>query len=457
MTWASAGCQIDSGLVDKEDEGPKFTQRGRFGRFLKFGGMAASVTSSMVGHHVTRRLRSEEAQEEALRTNLLGNAQKMVRAMGELKGAAMKLGQMLSVLPDHLPDEIRSELAALQKDTPPMPYELVAKQFEKGTGIPLPEAFRVFNPEPVGAASIGQVHRATLFDGTEVAVKVQYPGILATLDSDLKNLGSLMQMGRVVADKDRLDAILAELKEGILGEADYGAEAGNLETYGAIFSAHPDVVVPKVVRDYCSDTVLTMEFLAGDKLDVAIAALPEAERDAVALKFTRIFMWMFHEKQLLHADPHPGNFLLMPDGRIGLLDFGCVRTYKPEFCDLWLEVMAAKFAHDKQRLPGIFERLGYKGQKGSKGLSAQQLHELTEITCAPFLYDRDFDWAKWKPRKALEDFTKANLNLMKYAAPPEAVFYFRVAGGVWGLLAAAGVKANFHRIAKEMIERRGIV
>lgn len=410
----------------------------------------------MVGHHVTRRLRSEEAQEEALRNNLLGNAQKMVRAMGELKGAAMKLGQMLSVLPDHLPDEIREELAALQKDTPPMPYELVAEQFEKGTGIPLPEAFRVFNPEPVGAASIGQVHRATLFDGTDVAVKIQYPGILATLDSDLKNLGSLMQMGRVVADKERLDAILNELKEGILGEADYGAEAKNLETHGVTLSEHPDVVVPKIYRDYCSETVLTMEFLAGEKLDVAITALPEEQRNEAALRFTRIFMWMFHEKHLLHADPHPGNFLLMPDGRIGLLDFGCVRTYDPVFCDLWLEVIAAKFAHQKERLPGIFERLGYAGQKGSKGLSAQQLHELTEITGAPFLYDRDFDWAKWRPRKAVEDFTKANLNILQYAAPPEAVFYFRVAGGVWGLLSTAGVKANFHRIAKELIERRGI-
>lgn len=423
---------------------------------MKLGGTVASVTSSVVGGRIARKL-GGQSDDEAMRASLVGNAQKVVRTMGELKGAAMKLGQMLSVLPDQMPEEIRAELAALQKDTPPMPYEMVAAQFEAGTGTPLRDAFRVFEPEPIGAASIGQVHRATLFDGTKVAVKVQYPGILDTLESDLKNLGSLMQMGRVVADKERLEAILNELRTGILEEADYSIEADNLERYGAVFGAHPDLVVPSVRKDLSANNVLTMEFLEGRKLDDAILELEPEARNEAGVRFSKLFIWMFHEQHTLHADPHPGNFLLMPDGRIGLLDFGCVRTYDPKFCDLWLEILVAKWDHDKHRLRGIFDRLGYEAQKGSKGLDNQQLHELTDITCAPFLYDRDFDWGKWRPRPALEAFTKANLNILQYASPPEAVFYFRVAAGVWGLLTRAEVKANYHRIAKETVERRGLL
>jgi predicted unusual protein kinase regulating ubiquinone biosynthesis (AarF/ABC1/UbiB family) len=419
--------------------------------------MAASVTGSVVAERLTRRLKAEEDRDEALRATMVGNAQKMVRAMGELKGAAMKLGQMLSVVPDHLPEEVRQELAALQKDTPPMPYALVASQFEAGTGTPLRDAFAFFDPEPLGAASIGQVHRARLFDGTPVAVKVQYPGILDTLDSDLKNLALLIQTGRVVADKERLDAIVEELRRGILEEADYGREADNLEGYGQRFAAFEGVAVPRVRREFSAETVLTMEFLPGEKLDDAILKLPPEARNEAAVRFSRLFVWSFHEHQMLHADPHPGNFLLLPDGRMGLLDFGCVRTYDPAFTDGWLKVVVAKWRHEKHRLRDLFDALGYAPMKGSKGLTNQQLHELTEITTAPFLYDRDFDWAAWRPRPALEAFTKANLAVLQYASPPEAVFYFRVAAGVWGLLTRAGVKANYHRIARDVAERRGLL
>ncbi|MCA9555603.1 MAG: AarF/ABC1/UbiB kinase family protein [Myxococcales bacterium] len=440
-----------------DDEGPKFNRRGRLGRFMKLGGMAASVTGSAMAERLTRAWRPEEAREEALRATMVGNAQKMVRAMGELKGAAMKVGQMLSVVPDQVPEEVRQELAALQKDTPPMSYELVAAQFEAGTGTPLRDAFAYFDPEPIGAASIGQVHRARTFEGTEVAVKVQYPGILDTLDSDLKNLGILIQTGRMLADKERLDAFMAEIRRGILEEADYAHEAENLETFGERFSAFEGVVVPRVVRDFTSDTVLTMGYLEGEKLDQAIEKLDQPARDEACLRFARLVIWSFHEQQMLHADPHPGNFLHMPDGRLGLLDFGCVRTYDPKFTDGWLKVIVAKWRHEKDHLRELFDELGYAPMKGSKGLTNQQLHELTDITTAPFLYDREFDWGAWKPRPALEAFAKANLAVLQYASPPEAIFYFRVSAGVWGLLTRAGVKANFHRIAREVAERRGLL
>jgi predicted unusual protein kinase regulating ubiquinone biosynthesis (AarF/ABC1/UbiB family) len=312
------------------------------------------------------------------------------------------------------------------------------------------------DPHPIGAASIGQVHRARLFDGRQVAVKVRYPGIAETLESDLKNLGSMLTMARVVADPERISAYLEEVKQGILEEADYKNEASNLRRYGAILREHPQVVVPEVVEEYSSSEVLTMTFVEGEKLDVALDRLPDGpEKSRLGFDFSQVFIWMFHEKNILHADPHPGNFLLTPDRRFGFLDFGCFREYEPEFCDGWIDQLVAKWKHEKERLPEIGRALGFAPMLGSAGLSAQQLSDFNEIVLAPFLYDREFDWGTWAPRNDVEEFVKGNLAFFRYAVPPKAIFYFRVAAGVWGLLQRAHVKGNWFRPAQEMARRRG--
>lgn len=441
---------------DDEADGPQFAKSGRFGRMMRIGGLAASVAGSAVARRIGTAFKSEEERAAALRDSLVGNAGQIVKTMGEMKGAAMKLGQMLSVAPEALPREFLEEMKALQKDTPPMPFEMVTEEFEKATGQSIVSAFRYFDPTPIGAASIGQVHEARLFDGRRVAVKVQYPGIADTLESDLRNLGSLMTMGRVVADKASLDAILDEVRSGILEEADYEREAKNLQEFGAILAEHPKVVVPKVVAELSAERVLTMEFIQGTKLDVAIDALSsQEEKDALGYTFSEIFVWMFHERFVLHADPHPGNFLLTEDGRIAFLDFGCMRRYEPEFCDLWIDLLVAKWQHAPERLPGIFEALGYRPQRGYGGPTERQLSELCEIVSQPFLYDRDFDWGRWQPQKEMEQFVKGNLDLMRWAAPPAAVFYFRVAAGVWGFLQRSKVRGNWHQLAQETARRRG--
>lgn len=433
-----------------------FTKSGRLGRMMRIGSLAASVAGSAVARRMGASLKSDEAKRDALRDSLVGNAEKVVRTMGEMKGAAMKLGQMLSAAPEALPREFMEQIKSLQHDSPSMDFEMVSQQIERSLGRPLVDVFRYFDPEPVGAASIGQVHEAKLFDGRRVAVKVQYPGIADTLDSDLKNIGSVLSMGRVIADKAVLDAFLQELRVGIIDEANYELEADNLRKYGAILEKHPRVVAPKVIDDLSSEHVLTMEFLEGKKLDVAIDAMTtREERDEIGFAFSEIFVWMFHEQFVLHADPHPGNFLLMPDGKIGFLDFGCMREYDAQFCDGWLDILIAKWTHDREGLPAIFERLGYRGMRGNDGATAKQLDELCEIILQPFLYDREFDWGPWHPERQMQTFVKGNLNIIQYAAPPRAVFYFRVAAGIWGFLQRSSIRGNWYHLARETAQRRG--
>lgn len=439
------------------DEAPKFTKSGRIGRLMKMGSLAASVGGAAVARKLAGKLFDDEQEREAkTREQLVESGKKIVRAMGEMKGAAMKIGQLMSAAPDHFPREVLDELKVLQREAPSMPYEMVAECIDRGLGTPLRDVFAYFDPAPLGAASIGQVHRARLFDGRTVAVKVQYPGIADTLESDVRNFGSMLTMARVVADRDRLEDYIEEVKKGLLEEADYELEARNLEKYGAMFAPRERIVVPKVIREYSSKSVLTMDFIDGEKLDVGLSKVADAaERNALGVELSHLFIWMFHEQFVLHADPHPGNFLLTPEHKIALLDFGCVREYEPTFPDGWLDVLVCKWTHDRDRLVDVFDRLGFAVKSGARPVDGKQLSDFLEISCAPFLYDREFDWGTWNPIKSIETFIKGNLGFLKYSAPPQAIFYYRVAAGVWGFLQRSRIHGNWYRHVRELAERRG--
>ncbi|MFO0722243.1 MAG: AarF/ABC1/UbiB kinase family protein [Myxococcota bacterium] len=442
--------------MEDEDSGPRFRRQGRLGRLVKLGGLAANVASTTVARRIGSILKNDEERAEALKDSLIDSAQKVVRTMGEMKGAAMKVGQMLSVAPEALPREFLEQLKALQKDSPSMDYALVAAEFQRATGRTIPEAFRTFEPTPIGAASIGQVHRARLFDGRDVVVKVQYPGIADTLDADIRNLGAALQMARVLTDKQHVDGLMEEVRTGILEEANYVLEAKNLEKYGAILREHPRIVVPDVIPEFSSEHVLTMSYVAGEKLDLGLEAIQDtAARHKLAFDFSETIIWMFHRRFVLHADPHPGNFLLTPDGRFGFLDFGCFRSYEPDFCDAWLDLLVAKWTGKRHQLRAIHERIGFRAVGSSEGPTDEQLDRLLDVVLQPFLEDREFDWGEWQPHKLVQDFLRSNLNIVRFPAPPKAVFYLRVCAGIWGFLQRQRARGNWYRLARQTAIDRG--
>lgn len=302
----------------------------RISRLARLGSTAASVGASYLGQRVTGIFQGEEAREAALARTHKENAERIVQNLGQLKGAAMKLGQTAALFASNLdmPEEARAILGRLHDKVEPVPFERIRARVESELNGTLGELFRHFDPEPLGTASLGQAHAAELPDGTAVVVKVLHDGVEGSVSADLATVRAMLVGGRVLnRDKDELDAIFAELEERLTEELDYRNEAANLELFRGFFKDDPDISIPGVHPGWSTSKVLTMERLHGRPLGVFAATASEAARERASRAIARAFMRMEYVHRAVHADPHPGNYLFQPDGRVGILDFGCVRRY----------------------------------------------------------------------------------------------------------------------------------
>ncbi|MEI8410057.1 MULTISPECIES: ABC1 kinase family protein [unclassified Kribbella] len=255
-------------------------------------------------------------------------ADQLFAVLGELKGGAMKFGQMLSLMESAMPEELaapyRATLTKLQDSAPPMPASTVHTILSRELGRRWRDRFEEFDDLPAAAASIGQVHRGTLKDGREVAVKLQYPGAAEALRADLRQLGRFARtFGSLVPGMD-MKPLVAELQERIGEELDYDREAQAQQKYADAFTDHPEFVVPRVIKH--SPSVIVSEWIEGRPLSSIITDGTKQERDEIGLKYVRFMFSGPKLAGLLHSDPHPGNFRVMPDGRLGVVDFGlCAR------------------------------------------------------------------------------------------------------------------------------------
>jgi len=261
------------------------------------------------------------AQELQQRT-----AEQVFRVLGELKGGALKLGQALSIFEAALPPEIagpyRSTLTRLQESAPPLPAAAVHRVLERDLGADWRTHFAEFGDEPAAAASIGQVHRAVWHDGRQVAVKIQYPGAGRALSNDFTQLSRVGRLFGVLMPGLEVKPMLDELRARVVEELDYRLEGASQQAFAAAFADDPDIVIPQVVM--ATDHVLVSEWMDGVPLAEIIASGTQDQRDAAGILLVRFLFSGPARAGLLHADPHPGNFRLLPDGRLGVLDFGAV-------------------------------------------------------------------------------------------------------------------------------------
>jgi predicted unusual protein kinase regulating ubiquinone biosynthesis (AarF/ABC1/UbiB family) len=301
----------------------------RLARTARVGGLVTGQGLRWAGMRTANRVRTPEraAAAETARTTAL--IEQLVEQLGQMRGAAMKVGQMLSMvefdgLPEDERDELQRKLAALRDDVPPVRFADLEKLMRQEFGGPLERVFRDFDERAFAAASIGQVHRARTVDGDDVAVKIQYPGVAEAVDTDLRNATLLLPLVKRLAPGLDAKALAAEMRTRIGEELDYELEAQNQRRIERLLRGHPFVRVPRVHTSLSTRRVLVSEYVEGERFE-EVRRDDEAQRDRYGEIVFRLYFGLLYRDRIALGDPHPGNYLLCPDGRVCFLDFGLLR------------------------------------------------------------------------------------------------------------------------------------
>ena len=310
---------------------------GRIARTARVGGLAAGQGLRWAGMRAANRVRTPERAEAAQSERTAALVNQLVDQLGQMRGAAMKVGQMISMveldgLPEEEQDELRRKLAALRDDVPPVPFADLEKLMAKELGGPLKRVFSDFDERAFAAASIGQVHRATTLDGDDVVVKIQYPGVAEAVETDLRNAMLLLPLVKRLAPGLDGRALAGELRERIGEELDYELEAQNHRRIERLMRGHPFVRIPRVHTDLSTRRVLVSEYVEGERFE-AVRREDEATRDRYGEIVFRFFFGLLYRDGIALGDPHPGNYLLGPDGRVCFLDFGLLRDVSAAHLD----------------------------------------------------------------------------------------------------------------------------
>jgi predicted unusual protein kinase regulating ubiquinone biosynthesis (AarF/ABC1/UbiB family) len=295
-------------------------------RFLKLAGMTASIAGKALSHSI-KSINSSEAEKTASRSELYGEiGAKLADTLGQMKGAAMKVGQVASQYKDLFPPEIAAALAKLQRQAPVVAFATMRQQIERELGKPLDQIFKSFDEKSFASASIGQVYRAVLHDGQNVVVKVQYPGVDESCDSDLKQLRMALKLtGVLKVDKKTQDALFHEIQQSLHGELNYLQEAHNLNVFAAFHNLRDQkLIIPKVYPEYSSRRVLTLSEELGDTIDTA-ALYSDTIRSEIGVRLFQAIADQIFVLNSFHCDPHPGNFAFRPDGSVVMYDFGGIK------------------------------------------------------------------------------------------------------------------------------------
>ena len=428
---------------------------GRVRRTAQVGSALGSQGARWAGTRAANLTRSKERAAAELDKRHLEAAERMVDTLGTMKGAAMKIGQLASFVDtDFLPEEYREvyqeRLAALRSEAPAMPWSKVRQVLDEQWDEPVEELFEHFDREAAAAASIGQVHRARLRDGREVAVKIQYPGVAEALRADMQNAGMLMRLAKAIAPGLDAKAAAAELQERVLEELDYEFEAQNQRAFARGYRGHPFIYVPEVVTELSRERVLVSEWVEGVGFE-AVKELPQADRDRFGEIVYRFCFGSIYHLRHFNADVHPGNYLLLDDGRVAFLDFGMTKRLEREQVELEIAAIDAAAAGDPERLRVGLHDLGFL--RNPKKVDAERLMRHVMAIGGWYLADRE-----------VTIDSRLVMDAMTAAADPRSEFYDlmrrenipanelmgrRMELGVLAVLGQLRATRNWHRIGRE--------
>jgi predicted unusual protein kinase regulating ubiquinone biosynthesis (AarF/ABC1/UbiB family) len=318
----------------RDDDEAKRLPTGRVARTARVGGLVTGQGVRWAGTRAANRVRTPERAEAATNERIAATVNELVEQLGRMRGAAMKVGQMISMvelegLDEDRRDELQQRLAALRDDVPPVQFARLEKLLRKEFGAPLASVFSDFDERAFAAASIGQVHRATTLAGDDVVVKVQYPGVAEAVESDLRNAMLLIPLVKRLAPGLDAKAMAAEMRERIAEELDYELEAQHQRRIERLMRGHPFISIPRVHTELSKRRVLVSEYIEGARFE-EVRRADQAQRDRYGEIVFRFFFGVLYRDRIALGDPHPGNYLLRPDGGVGFLDFGLLRDIDAE-------------------------------------------------------------------------------------------------------------------------------
>ncbi len=424
---------------------------GRAARSARLAGLGARAGSTLALHRARRIFASAERKEELDAAYELRTAEQVAESLGHMKGALMKLGQMASYLDDALPAPVRDALAQLQADAPPMSADLAASVVEEELGAPPGKLFAEWDPVPIAAASIGQVHRAITHEGVAAAVKVQYPGVAEAIAADLDNADLLFSALGLHFTGFEAGPMVEELRARLTEELDYGQEARNQSEFARYYHGHPFIHIPAVLHAYSTGRVLTTELAEGERFSV-VEGWPAEERNLAGETIFRFVFAGIYRLKLFNGDPHPGNYLFRPGGRVTFLDFGLCKRFDDVDLVRMRDLIESIVLHpDPAAFRGAMERAGFL-QPGAPVTDREvfdyfaHFYDLVRIDRDQTVGD---EYASETVRRFFDSSTPEGRILKHTNVPPEFVVVQRINLGLYAVLARLRATANWHRIGRE--------
>tara|TARA_R110002050_G_scaffold29842_5_gene76592 strand:+ start:198 stop:1529 length:1332 start_codon:yes stop_codon:yes gene_type:complete len=419
----------------------------RLSRLSKMGGLASRLAGNVLleGAKQFSQGKSPSMQQLMMTPKNIGH---VADKLSQLRGAAMKVGQMLSMdAGDLVPPELAEILAKLRSDAKAMPHKQLTQLLVEHWGSDWIAPFAQFELRPFAAASIGQVHLAYLDTGEKLAIKIQYPGIRDSIDSDIDNVASLLKVSRLIPANVKLDTLLAEAKLQLHNEADYHFEAEQVALYQQQLGDNPHFIVPKVYPKLSNNSILCMQFVEG----VAIESLTEssqAVRDQIATLLMELCFKELFEFKLLQSDPNFANFQYQADTqKIVLFDFGATRTISDTLSQGYLQLMQGAIVDDKQQMTQAAQQIGFF----QDAIDPQQKQLIIDIfyqACDPLRFDGEYDFAQSSLAKRITQAGKAMSTQQDewHTPPTDAIFIHRKLAGMYLLAAKLKAKVNVAKL-----------
>ena len=435
---------------------------GRLARTARVGGLVTGQGVRWAGMRTANRVRTPERAAAAQSERTAALVKQLVEQLGQMRGAAMKVGQMLSMiefdgLPEDERDELQRSLAALRDDVPPVPFADLEKLMRQEFGGPLQRVFSDFDERAFAAASIGQVHRATTVEGDDVAVKIQYPGVANAVETDLRNAMLLLPLVKQLAPGLDAKALAIEMRERIAEELDYELEAQNQRRIERLMRGHPFIRVPRIYTGLSTRRVLVSEYVEGEHFE-AVRRADEAQRDRYGEIVFRFFFGLLYRDRIALGDPHPGNYLLCPDGRVCFLDFGLLRDVDAARVAGERAIVLAVRDRDATALKVALIDAGYLPGARADAVDAEFALKVMRMAIKWYAApgDRRFSSSQARrgrdrERPGSEERAAMRMQVNQFTLPPEAILIRRMHGIVAVVLEQLRAGADWGAIAAEYL------